>query len=345
MCTNRCIPIDFIKVCALFLVISVHFVSFISKWLINMESSIPIIAISVYLISDCCVPLFIMCSGFLLGERELSWKRHYSKIWKVLSMYLFASFICGCYRGLMGESFKSILLGIIKFSTAPYSWYVKYYLLLFLLIPILNWIYKKTSFKELLIISLFVGGVIGSYGRYTITVESSKILLIIFKILKNLFMPLYYLMGLFFREYLADKKLKISIVWICLIGFLTLTSTGMFLKYKNHSLVVIPNGYGIWYIVVLSVLLFTLLFYYAPLVCSKDNKIWINISNCTLIAYLVSYISDDITRQMTKRMESAAPFWLYFICVPIGFTLSILVGYIGNKVINILVQKVWKKLY
>ena len=158
MRTNRCMHIDFIKLCALFLVISVHFVSFISKWLVNMESPARIIAIAVYLISDCCVPLFIMCSGFLLGERSFSWKEHYRKIWKILAMYFIASFICGCYRGLKGESIRSILIGIIKFSTAPYSWYVKYYILLFLLIPLLNWIYKKTSFKKLLIIVLFIGG-------------------------------------------------------------------------------------------------------------------------------------------------------------------------------------------
>ena len=91
---------------------------------------------------------------------------------------------------------------------------------------------------------------------------------------------------------------------------------------------------------VLSVLLFILLFHYAPLICKSDNKILIDISSCTLIAYLVSYISDDIMRQMTKEMGNAAPFWLYFVCVPIGFMLSVFIGYIGNRFINIFGQRV-----
>lgn len=87
---KRIYQIDIIKVIALYRVISVHFIRFMSGWLLKMQSPARIIAIALFLISDCCVPLFTMCSGYLLAERKASWKGHYQKLLKILAMYLMA---------------------------------------------------------------------------------------------------------------------------------------------------------------------------------------------------------------------------------------------------------------
>lgn len=149
-------------------------------------------------------------------------------------------------------------------------------------------------------------------------------------------------MGVYLKEYLADGevKVRISFIWTCMVLLLLGVSSAMFLKYRNDDLVTVPNGYGIWYLVILSMLLFLLLFCYAFKAGNSRSKMVIDISNSTLIAHSVSYISDDIICQVIKKVGSVLPFWTYFVCVLPGFLFSIFIGLIGNKIIQI-IEKIY----
>lgn len=59
---------------------------------------------------------------------------------------------------MKGESIGSIILGILRFTTAPYSWCIKYYILLYLRIPLLNMLFKRSRPKKFILIGFLIGG-------------------------------------------------------------------------------------------------------------------------------------------------------------------------------------------
>ena len=142
--TKRNPAADIIRILALFLVVSVHFFlnnGFYSHTVEGKRMYVMTLMRSFFII---CVPLFLTLSGYLLRRKQLE-KSYYKRISKIIITYVLASLLCVVYSIVFLEqdlTIKSIILNILNFKAAPYSWYIEMYLGLFLLIPFLNMVYN-----------------------------------------------------------------------------------------------------------------------------------------------------------------------------------------------------------
>jgi surface polysaccharide O-acyltransferase-like enzyme len=334
---NRNSAIDFIKVIALFFVFCLHYVEY-TGWLEGTFSFGRIIKYILYSIFGCCVPLFFICSGFLM-VRRLSIKQHYLKISKVLIMYLCASVLCAIHRLILGWHLFEVIKGIFLFKTAHYSWYVKYYIILYLMIPFINKVLQKNTKKKscLFIFGLCILSGVGTFFRYSPWVENSIFFTVIFKVIKNLFPIIYYCIGGIFCMQLEQIKIwfekKRIVLCLCFI-LLVLNSIIVNLKYKASDIYTVPNGYGSLELIVISSLLFFLMYAYVMESNLGDKKYLVLISNSTLIAYLVSSIFDDIWTKVIYSFFAKVHWYFIFPCVIFTSFFSISIGIACTYVIN-----------
>lgn len=221
----------------------------------------------------------------------------------------------------------------LKFTAAPYGWYVKYYCVLYLFVPLLNILFKRMHHKEIWLIFLAVITTLGACGRYQKMVEDNVILLYLFKILKNLFPVVYYWLG----QYVYGKIDKI--VQIPLKGYTTLllgflAGNGIFLyrKYYGTKVYFIPNGYGTLNIVLISLFLFIIL-YKAGLKVRENG--WIDRISCvTLEAYLLSSISDNFICRLTASSYRYSPWYLMVAGILGTAIFSILTGMAIHEILD-----------
>ena len=135
--------IDIVKITALFLVVTVH--AFLNTGFYGTPISFTFGAVQIYFrwVSFCCVPLFMTVTGYLMSRKTLS-RKYYAGVVRVLVIYVIVSLICVLfnikYNGYTYTVWYAIR-GLFMFTDAQYSWYVEYYLCMFLLIPFLNQAY------------------------------------------------------------------------------------------------------------------------------------------------------------------------------------------------------------
>ena len=95
-----------------------------------------------------CVPLFLVLTGYLMSEKNIEFTKicickYILKLEKIISTYLIASIFIIVYRILwMKESFsiKDSIFNILGFE--QYSWCIHMYIGLYLLVPVLNGIWR-----------------------------------------------------------------------------------------------------------------------------------------------------------------------------------------------------------
>lgn len=96
-----------------------------------------------------CVPLFLLLTGCLMGNREIEiGRKYYLKLSKVLVPYVLITCVLLLFRHFdLHESltFRDAVLNITSYS--QYSWYVNMYIGLYLLIPFLNRLWKALEGK------------------------------------------------------------------------------------------------------------------------------------------------------------------------------------------------------
>ncbi len=339
---ERKIYVDFMKCCALVGVFCVHFIGMWGGWLNTpTKSHWRILALIFYFISFCCVPIFFMATGILLNNRLFSWKNHYVKVIPIIVMYILASATCAVYKFfIQGESIEYLIKGVFSFRTASYSWYIKYYLILFLVIPLINMILNKINRKHILglVFILVILSSIGSYGRYNSFVEGNQYLTLLFKVLKNIFPLLYYMIGCLLEEY-REKIKKLKKNKLLVITALLLVGNALYYHISNYGerIDLIPNGYGTWNVIVISILVATLTIRFEKELTFKSRKILVTVSNATLIAYLVSEMFDNIASAVFRiRLPFNLLFifpWVLFVAV-LSIPMSIVETDISKKLSN-----------
>ena len=164
--STRSPVLDLIRVFALFCVVSVHF-------FLNSEYYyVIIVGVRLYAATVMraffmiCVPLFLMLSGYLMHRKKAT-AAYYTKLIRIVGEYVLASMFCMAYRavnqgGSVSDMIKAFFLqsfGILSYESAYYSWYVKMYIGLFLLIPYLNVLYnglQEQKQKQHLIFTLLL---------------------------------------------------------------------------------------------------------------------------------------------------------------------------------------------
>ena len=354
---KRSIAADIIRCLAFFFVVSVHFLlnnGFYSQ-IVEGERMLAMTLMRALFII--CVPLFIMLSGYLLRKKELS-KKYYARISKIIITYLLASVVCVLYSVFfLNQEFtlSDVLLKILNFSAAPYSWYIEMYLGLFLLIPFLNILYNNipSQKRKLCLVITFViltslPSVVNVYNFTSASwwaLPSSS--LETNKLIPAWWVGFYPITYYFIGSYLSEYGLKIKKTLNVLLIILCLLGSGFYSYWRSYKTTFIK---GAWcgYESVFNIVLTTLVFVFIinnnyEKIPPKLSRFIQKVSALCLGGYLVSWVFDSmfypkLTEKVplvTSRLE------YYFVIVPAVFVLSVITSNVLSM-IQLVIEKLFK---
>lgn len=291
---KRILGLDLVRCIAVFFVISVHYILYSNFYYGEVKgSSMYMLTIMRWLFYT-CVPLFLILTGYLKQSKKVE-KKHYKAIIPILISYLIISIITILvfkFYYNKEESIYHYIKGIFNFTTIENAWYVEMYIGLFLLIPFLNILYqniKGKKQKQILILTLFF--LVSIPNVFANIAIKGKTLDIFPSWWTGIYPLLYYFIGCYIKEYqIKIPKIKnIIYLLICLIIEATIT----FLYCQGKNINAIFEGYASFPTVIISVLLFLLI--YDLNIKNKPSRILItDISKLSFDIYLLSFITERI---------------------------------------------------
>lgn len=338
---------DILRILAFFLVVSVHFFmnnGFYSQRMEGTSMFIMTLMRSFFII---CVPLFLTLSGYLLRKKQLE-KKYYGRISKILLTYLLSSLLCVLYSAVFlkqKNGITHIILSILGFTAAPYSWYVEMYLGLFLLIPFLNIVYHSLPSQKskiwlvlTFIILTALPSVLNIYdlrlADWSFSLSASNTHKLFPAWWEALYPITYYYMGCYLSEYSLKINRTLNVI---LILVLTAVS-GSFCYWGSYQTTFVRGpwcDYQSLFNVILTLLVFVLItnINYDKLpnpIVSFVQKL----SGLCLGGYLVSWIFDDalypILLEKVPNVTDRLAY--YLVIVPAIFVLSLLASYLLSKI-------------
>lgn len=344
---------DVIRCVALFSVISVHFFLHTGFYDTYLVGSALYLFMQIRAASTVCVPLFLLLSGYLMKNKVAS-RQYYSKLIKIVSLYMMASGCCYLYRNGLSGTLISFLLETLDYKAASYSWYMEMYFGLFLLIPYLNVLYKGLSTERsrrglivtLLIMTAFTEVINCFYLSPEIGWQLTNDIEISQTFLPNWWQGIYPLTYYFLGAYLKDHPLKISRKGNILLLLAVMFGNGTWNYIVNYGK---EFMYGTWQswgsILVLtqSVLLFNLLagmnFKY---LAGKPAKILSRMSELSLSAFLVSWIFDDLIYTALTRYQPVTAYQLpwYPVTTIAVFLASLCLAWILDALYHLLARMI-----
>lgn len=348
---SRNASLDIVRVVAVFLVNSVHF--FLYNGFYNETvSGLPFYVMTVMrTLFTTCVPLFMILTGYLMSKKELN-KSYYKGIRKTLVVYAVATLACMLFKtGALHEEFSigKFVLDFLSYKGATYSWYIEFYIGLFLIAPFINLMYnglKTQRQKQVLVFTFFAVTILPNifnshiftnpqwWATPTISEEYNKILPGWWAMT---YPVAYYLVGAYLREFGFKMKTR-----TLLIGYgITLILFSTFNYYRNYGSTFKYGtllNWGCFESYVLSCGLFILLTRIpADKMPTKLKWVFWKVSDLALGIYLISYIFDriiyyDYLNKYVPILSDKLPY--YFLVVPIVFLLSLL----GSIILNFIAQ-------
>lgn len=321
--------IDLIKGVALIFVILVHsliYTGFYDRTIVGLNDAFYVFLRSVFI---SCVPLFIMTTGFLMNKHEPS-KKYYKNIIKVIVTYVIVSIIQTIIKS-NDLPIKLIIKDIFNFSGANYSWYVKMYFGLFLLIPFLNilFINLKKKEKQSLILTLIVMSSLTAFKGPGINSLVPN--------WWNLYPLIYYFLGAYLRCY---NKLELKWDFKILLVMLMFNTLFNFTNSYNETFIGLElNNYMSIFVITSSYYMFKVLLN----IKYSGNKIIEILSKHSLTIYLMSYIFDINVYNKISFINN------YFLQMILGslivLILSTFISILMDKIIKTVLDKTIHKTY
>lgn len=301
---QRIYQIDVIKIFAVFSVVAIHFLLNSGFYDIETGSIATSIGIVCRLIFITAVPLFMMVTGFLMGDKTLN-PQYITRLLQVVVIYMVVSLADWAGQCLLlhsGGTFTDALWGLLDFSTDDYAWYVDMYIGLYLIIPILNaaWHYNNQQSYHVYIISvailLFFCPSIFNAGR---------------KIMSDWWIAAYpigyYYLGLYFKTYRHALQQTKWRTWLLsfFVAFGWFATMSLIDNYHRVFSWTAENDYMGYQPMILAVLIFILLLklpmaQQSPRQWPQRLLIWLG--NITLTIYLFSHLTDRVIYDNLKRM-------------------------------------------
>lgn len=337
--SKRNINIDIIKVVSLLLVIGVHFFLYTEYYSINytITNSIFIVLRNICM---ACVPLFIIVTGYLNRNKVWS-KKYYLNIGRVYLLYSLAMFILTLVDNkyvINTTLFKTALINILNYKY--YGWYITMYVGLMLLTPIINLAFKNIdeSMRKYAVINIILAI---SIPVTLVDLFSNVRYSILAHILPNWWYytwPLmYYIIGVAFaynKNAIKDffKKTRLLFLLTLIISTLLYYVLNIHWEFRAHVNI---------FIVIITTCIFSWLLNLDINVNSKLRTAIIFVSNNTLLAYLLSYIVDNITYPFVNQITNMnMRFSMFPIVVILNFILTILLVIIVRIILSILKKSI-----
>lgn len=333
---NRVYQIDFIKVFAVFSVVSIHFLLNSGFYDLTINTWISGLYVILRTLFITCVPLFIMTTGFLMGNKTFS-DKYISKIGRVLTVYVVVSLIDWAIQSLwLGNKggLRDAFYGLFDFSTNSYAWYVEMYIGLYLLIPILN--------------AAWHAGIEKKYHLYIVSVS---IVLFFLPSMFNIFGKIipdwwigaypigYYYIGMYVKTYgesIQNMSLKrllpVSMFLVSMIGIIELNNNWG--KVFNWT---VENDYMGYQALIISIIIFVL-FMRIPVTnqAAKKYRFWPVMSGMVLTVYLYSDLTDSIIYHYFNQLIPVAEDRLVWgpLVVVCSFVSASILAFITERVIS-----------
>lgn len=347
--------IDLIKCLATIFVVFVHAYLYSQFYNTKIDGGFSFMLIFIREFLICCVPLFMITTGYLQKNTEIN-SKYYSKIKKILVAYFSISVITAIYRKLYlnrSMSLFSLFYNIFNYTTIGSAWYIEMYIGLFLLIPFLNILYNNIKLQKqkiLLIITLFFLTSVSSTTAYM------KIGKISFDIFPNWWVVLYpifyFYIGRYIREYRPNINKVINVIILLSSVFITSFLAYFYLHNLSYDDIGIMDYNGVP-IVLNSVLIFLLL-YNVNINGTKIKGMCRKISEKSLNIYLFAYIYENIFYSFIFKTINVKGYtkFIVAICIvaPIVFICSLISSFVlqffinlFSKIINYFVVKHKKK--
>ena len=250
---KRNASLDLARLSALFCVISVHF------FLYNGYYAEPCEGWRMYLLTllRCsfmvCIPLYLLLTGYLMNGRGFT-AAHYRGIDKILGVYLLCAALCVVMKRYYFGQREVSWFSVTDFTASTYGWYVEMYLGLYLLIPLLNLIWRglESKRKRLALLAVFLllahlPSVANGFdwvtpGAFADPALSQRYYMLVPRYWASLYPVSYYFIGCWLREYPVrlKKRLIAPAYLLCLVVF------GSFAFYKSGSGVFISGSWQNW---------------------------------------------------------------------------------------------------
>lgn len=350
---NRNPSLDIVRIIAFCTVVGVHFFLNTDFYNTPIEKPIHFIMVIVRTFMLVCVPLFIILTGYLMNKKTMS-KKYYMGILKTLSIYVIASIPCYFHRQyFIGEkaNIKDLVLSILDFTAAEYSWYIEMYIGLFLLIPFINLIYNNLiskKQKQVLLLTLIVltmlPTILNTYNfndinwwlKPALTTAYDKI----FPAYWNNFYPItYYFIGAYLNEFRPKIKPIKNLIFYIATGIIF----GLYCIYRSYNHIFISAAYQSWNgfpVMIMSILLFVLIVNIKTEKFSSTTKLLLaKLSDLSLGAYLISSLVDDLVYNFIEKIitnDLEEQFRYYPVCIFVIIVLSFLLSYLINNIYDIL---------
>lgn len=350
---SRNTSLDIIRVVAVFLVNSVHFFLYNGFYSETVQGPTYFVMTVMRVLFTACVPLFMILTGYLMCKKELS-KSYYKGIRKTLIIYVLASIACIIFKVFVIHDTNyqnltpgKLLLEFLGFKGATYSWYIEFYIGLFLIAPFLNLMYnglKTQRQKQILVFTFFAISVLPNifnanvftnpqwWATPTVSEEYEKILP---QWWSMIYPVAFYFVGAYLREFGFKMKTRTLLIGFSIV-LLLFSAHNYYRFYGSTFKYGTLLNWGCFESYVISCGLFILLLR-IPTAKMPTGLKWLfwKVSDLALGVYLISYIFDriiyyDFLNKYVTVFNEKLPF--YFLVVPIVFLLSIA----GSIILNFL---------
>lgn len=295
---RRVLGLDIIRTIAIVTVFITHFIAYrdvLSNDFLSFNWTIYLI---IRYFAMCCVPLFLLLTGFLNNKKEVN-SKYYKGIIPILISYIFISIFqiiaTSIYTNTPINIF-SAAVSILNFTANNYAWYFEMYIGLFLLIPFLNILYdtlKTKKEKNILIASLifltFLPAVFESF------IFDEKYLDIIPDYWQIIYPITYFYIGKYIKDFKIDFRLIYKIL-LLVVSIAVPTILCYYFSTPTFRAWYMFNGFEPLTNALCAISIF-LLFYKIDFNIPVISKVFTEISICSFEMYLFSSIIDGYAYQ------------------------------------------------
>lgn len=313
---ERVVWIDLLKCFAIATVVIVHATENVYKFNLDYmnEASLhtQIFAFSLFTLGRLGVPIFLMCSGYLLLDREYDeqriahfWKNNLlqlfitTEIW----MIIYTIFMCNFQKTSVTAADVIQYILFLKQTKASQLWYMPVIMGIYLFLPFIATFLKKTGWKFYILpltIAVAYYGIVPVINVFLSSAKSENLL----TVLPSLEFSGGIYGALLVLGYMIKKGAfkRVKSIWLILAGVISFVCAVWMQLYSFHH----ENFYTIWYnnifLVVACVCVF-LLFSRLPRI--RCAKVFVNLSKCSFGIYLFHNIMVTILREYLMIYSAA----------------------------------------
>ncbi|MBR1847696.1 MAG: acyltransferase [Lachnospiraceae bacterium] len=347
--------IDIIRLIALGCLVELHYLYRCDLYNFPIDGLKGFVFCILRAIGTCCIPLFLLISGYLLAGRQYK-KGYYLKLSKIIVIYLISSVISNIYKSLFvtvyePDSFIDFIFNFLSFHGCPYAWYIELYIGVFLLSPFINLVYhhlEESGKKTLLYIMLLSTAAPSLLNIYRV-LDAPWWLQPNTNSVYDQFIPqywiglwpfTYYLLGVRLKEKGSVFSKRITVVFLPV----AIVIYGLFNYWRSVGGVYLWGtwqDWGAWTNVATSYLFFSLVLYMKPIHSDFLKRVIGRLSDSVFAAYLLSWIPEvaiyGAILNNPMRYDHRMRYYPAIIAV---YVLSLLIGMVVMYIYKYLVKGV-----